>query len=163
VDLLPTLCALCGAPVPADRAIDGASLVPLFDGKPIERKTPLYWHFPAAIGEPRVALRMGDWKILATLDKPVPRGGDITAEDQQAIKTAELARFELYNLRQDVGEKNDLSSKEPEKFRELKAALEKKYLEVRAECPTWPAWEWPRYEANRIEWPPYRKRPGTGR
>ena len=35
VDLLPTLCELTGVPVPSDRVIDGASVLPLFDGEPI--------------------------------------------------------------------------------------------------------------------------------
>ena len=33
--------------------------------------------------------------------------------------------------------------------------------EVQAESPVWPAWEWPRYESQRIEWPSDRKRPAT--
>ena len=38
----------------------------------------------------KVAMRVGDWKILATLDKnPPPRGNDITEEDEQDFKTAE--------------------------------------------------------------------------
>ncbi len=48
VDLLPTLCAAVGIEVPADRAIDGANFLPLLDGKPIDRKTPLYWQFNRA-------------------------------------------------------------------------------------------------------------------
>ena len=38
----------------------------------------------------------------------------------------------------------------------LKERLVKKYREVRDESPTWPEWEFPRYEGQRIEWPEYR-------
>jgi hypothetical protein len=38
----------------------------------------------------------------------------------------------------------------------MKAILEAKYAEVQAESPTWPEWEFARYEAERIEWPDYR-------
>ena len=34
-DLLPTLCAIAGAKPPTDRVLDGASLLPLFDGKSV--------------------------------------------------------------------------------------------------------------------------------
>lgn len=157
VDLLPTVCAITGAAAPADRAIDGSSILPAFDGKPVERRTPLYWHFNGALSRPKVAMRVGDWKLLAHLDAPEPkRGADILAEEQRAIKTAELASFELYNLRADVGEKTDLAAREPERVRELAAVMRKLYREVRDESPSWPAWQWPRYEAARIQWPDYR-------
>jgi arylsulfatase len=162
VDLLPTVCAVAGAAVPADRAIDGASLLPLFEGKPVERKVPLYWHFNGALSKPKVAMRIGDWKLLGHLDSPEPpRGADILEEQQKALKKAELTSFELYNLRTDIGEKNDLGGKEPERLKRMAAEMRKMYREVRDESPTWPAWKWPRYEAGRIEWPPYwKKRPG---
>jgi hypothetical protein len=38
----------------------------------------------------------------------------------------------------------------------MAAELQKMYRAVREESPTWPAWEWPRYEADRIQWPDYR-------
>ncbi|MGE3809290.1 MAG: sulfatase, partial [Gemmataceae bacterium] len=159
VDVLPTLCALAGVDVPRDRALDGASLVPLFEGKPVARRTPLYWQFNGALSEPKVAMRVGDWKLLAKLNTPdPPRGADITKEAQQAFKSAELAGYELYNLREDLGETRDLALKEPARVKEMAAQLKKLSHEVRDESPTWPEWKWPRYEAERIEWPAYRKK-----
>src|SRR5262249_32977984 len=67
VDLLPTLCAVTGAATPSDRAIDGASIHPVFGGKPVSRKVPLYWHFNGALSKPKVAMRVGDWKVLGHL------------------------------------------------------------------------------------------------
>jgi hypothetical protein len=47
-DLLPTLCALTGQPLP-DRPIDGIDLTPLFDGKMTERPAPIcFWEFNTA-------------------------------------------------------------------------------------------------------------------
>jgi len=47
-DLLPTLCALTGQPLP-DCPIDGINLLPVIDGKQTERKKPLYfWDFAGA-------------------------------------------------------------------------------------------------------------------
>src|SRR5690606_33072175 len=105
VDLLPTLCEIVGAKVPDDRAIDGTSILPVFQGQRVQRKVPLFWQFNFARSTPRVAMRDGDWKILATLTgKDLRPSGDITDENTEAIKTAQLERFELYNLREDVGE-----------------------------------------------------------
>ena len=69
VDFLPTACAIAGIEPPRDRKLDGASFLPVLEGKPVARSTPLYWHFNRASSEPKVAMRVGDWKILATLDK----------------------------------------------------------------------------------------------
>ena len=153
VDLLPTLCAIARVPVPAGRSLDGTSFLPIFADMPIRRKTPLYWQFNAAQSKPKVAMRSGDWKILAQLSGPeLRRGGDIGTEDMEIIKTAELQSFELYNLRLDVGETTDLAQKEPERLQSMSATLSKLYREVRDESPVWPTWKWPRYESKRIQW-----------
>jgi arylsulfatase A len=165
VDLLPTLCEIAGIAVPEDRSVDGTSFLPIFEGRPLARKTPLYWQFNYASSKPKVAMRIGDWKILATLDQPsLKPGADITPEVQQSIKQAELDALELYNVRDDVGETTDLAASEPERLATMAAQLRKLYREVRNESPTWPAWEWPRFEGERIRaareagvWPTWRK------
>ena len=96
VDLLPTLCDVTGVDVPSDRKIDGASLVPLFDGKPVKRTAPLYWEKRWKQG-PHVAMRKGDWKVLATYD-----------QDHDGLKD-----YRLYNLREDISESTDLADAEP--------------------------------------------------
>jgi arylsulfatase A len=156
VDLLPTLCAIAGVDVPNDRAIDGASILPVLDGRPIERKSPLYWQFNYAQSRPKVAIRMGDWKLLAGLNLPdFPPGADVTDEQMHVLKTAELEGFELYNLKDDIAETTDLSAREPQRLQEMTAVMQTMYDAVQEESPVWPAWTWPRYEAQRIEWPPY--------
>ncbi|MBI1356628.1 MAG: sulfatase-like hydrolase/transferase [Acidobacteria bacterium] len=151
VDLLPTLCAITGLPVPSDRAVDGASFLPVLEGKAIERATPLYWHFNRASSEPKVAMRMGDWKILASLTGPnLGPGADLVNAESEAIRTAELDSFELYNLSEDIGEINDRAAAEPERLATMIERLRGLYLEVRDESPMWPEWEWPRYEGGRI-------------
>ncbi len=156
VDLLPTLCEIARLNLPTDRAIDGASFLPIFDDKPLDRATPLYWQFNAARGKPKVAMRRGDWKIVATLSVPqIKPYGDIRAADQQSHKTAELDTFELYNLAADIGETKDLLADEPARFESMAAKLRKMYREVRDDAPVWPAWKFPGYEGRRIEWPSY--------
>ncbi len=117
VDVLPTLCEIAGARVPTDRAIDGASMVPMFAGQPIRRSTPLYWRYDRAIGQPKEALRDGDWKLLAHAD---------------------LRQFELYNLREDPYETKDLSANQPDRVEAMSAKLQKLHDEIDAERPRWP-------------------------
>jgi len=151
VDLLPTLCAITGAEVPDDRAIDGSSFLPIFEGKPIERARPLYWQFNYAPSAPKVAMRMGDWKILGGLDgQPLKPSSDIVASAEASIKKAELVSFELYNLREDVGETTDLAGREPQRLAAMAEKLRTIYHEVREETPTWPEWKCPHYEGKRI-------------
>jgi arylsulfatase A len=119
-DVLPTLCEIGGARVPTDRPIDGASITPIFAGGHIERKVPLYWQYDGAIGAPKVAMRQGDWKILAHAD---------------------LETFELYNLKTDLKETTNLFDSEPERGRAMAETLKRLYAEIKAEGPTWPAWD----------------------
>jgi arylsulfatase A len=153
VDLLPTLCEIVGIQPPQDRAIDGASILPILAGRPIRRETPLYWQFNWARSDPKVAMRIGDWKLLADLTGPdLKPGADLVPEEMRAIKEAELTGFELYNLAHDIGETTDLAEKHPERLARMSAVLRRLYHEVRDESPIWPAWEWPRYESKRIIW-----------
>ena len=131
LDLLPTICAITGIEAPKDRKLDGASFLPVLEGKSIARSTPLYWHFNRAFNGPKVAMRIGDWKILATLDKAPPeKGNSITAQTERDFKAAEPDTFQLYNLRDDIGEQHDLAADNPEKLAELKTQLLAKYHEV---------------------------------
>ncbi len=157
-DLLPTLCEIAGIEPPRDRVLDGTSFLPALAGKTISRNRPLYWHFYRASSKVKVAIREGDWKILATLDGPALKGVDITREEIVAYKRANLQDFELYNLRDDIAESQDVSGEHPQRFASMKKRLQQYYLEVREESPSWPEWKWPRYEGKRIEWPDYARK-----
>jgi arylsulfatase A len=159
VDFLPTACEIAGSTAQVDRALDGASMTPVFAGKPIARTTPLYWQFNWAPSAPKVAMRDGDWKILGRLDMALPRTNDLTEDVNRVLKEARLSGFELYNLRRDVAERDDLASREPEKLAELSAKVQMKFREIQEQTPTWPAWNFPAYEAQRIQWPSYTAKP----
>jgi arylsulfatase A len=138
VDVLPTLCELAGAAPPADRPLDGASVAPLLDGKPVARARPLFWHYFRALGGPKAAIRLGDWKLAGFWDAPDPLpGSNVENESQRRMKSARLTRFELYNLRDDVGEQRDRSADEPARLASMRATLERVYAEVLAEGPAW--------------------------
>ncbi len=115
-DFFATVCEIAGVPIPTDRTIDSASLVPLFRKDPIIRKEPLYWRNHLAPEAYRVAMREGDWKIIGSED---------------------LSSFELYNLKEDWKESSDLSGKYPKKFEELKTKLIAHDAKVLKEGPDW--------------------------
>ncbi|MCA9043549.1 MAG: hypothetical protein KDA69_04465, partial [Planctomycetaceae bacterium] len=73
------------------------------------------------------------------------------------LKTARPVSYELFNLREDRSEAHNVGSQHPEKFEAMKKTLNAYYKEVQEEGPVWTAWEWPRYEGKRIEWPSYPK------
>lgn len=103
VDVLPTFCAAANVAVPADLILDGTSLLPLFEGKPLARPKPLYWRFDRAIGGPwKAALRDGPWKLLAD---------------------GALEKFALYNLETDPGETRDMANVEADRLRSLSQAM----------------------------------------
>ena len=153
VDVLPTVCEATETPLPGDRHFDGTSVVALFDAKPVVRHQPLYWQFHVARNRPKVALRDGDWKLLAHLSDPqIKPFGDIRPEDQKAIKSQQITKFELYNLKDDIGEARDRAADLPERTSQMGAVLRRLFKQVQQETPTWPAWTWPRLEAQRIAW-----------
>lgn len=138
LDPLPTFCAIARIEVPRDRPIDGASILPLFDGRPVERSTPLFWFYCLALGKPKAAIREGDWKLVAHWDVTESLTG-VTPETVRAIKRARLTDFELYNLREDIGEQRDLAADQPQRVRAMAGRLRSLFGQVQTECPVWPA------------------------
>ncbi len=131
-DVLPTLCALAGAAVPTDRVIDGTNLLPALEGNPLTRPRPLYWSMWAGRGGFQYAMREGDWKILAGTP-PLPDGRTVL----EHIKSGDMARWQLVNLRADPTESKDLSGAEPDRFEAMKRAFLALHREVLAEGPDW--------------------------
>ena len=133
VDLLPTLCDIVGIPLPRGRTLDGQSFLPVLSGKPIQRHKPLYWHFNRAKSDAKVAIRDGDWKLVAGLDIADPKpGGGIPEAEIASIKKASLVDFQLFNLANDVAESKDVSAQQPGVLARLQASMTEMYLEVRA-------------------------------
>lgn len=138
LDILPTFCELAGIKPPEDRALDGASFTALFKGEPIVRSKPLFWHYYRAFGKTKAALRDGDWMIVGLWDgQPNAPGASLQPGDIDRIKQAKLVSFELYNLREDIGQQHDLSKEQPDRLRSMQAALVAAYTESLADGPTW--------------------------
>jgi len=140
LDLFPTFCELAGVPIPTEIPLDGASLAGMFDGNPIERTQPLFWHYYRAYDNAKVAVRDGDWKLVALWDSGhnIP-GGAFRPGDYKSIISAKLVDFELYNITEDIAESNDVSAEHPKVTARLKKALLAKYDEVLSKAPNWDA------------------------
>ena len=85
----------------------------------------LYWRFtfpPNRLDIPRWAIRQGDWKLLSDSHDPDARPGDRT--------------LKLIDLATDPQEATDLSSRHPEKVKELDAAWKKWSAELVNPAPT---------------------------
>ena len=115
MDLYPTILDLAGLDVIEN---DGVNLMQLFRSTdlPINRST-LFWHYPhyhRGGATPYSAVRKGNYKLIEFFeDGPV----------------------ELYNLRQDIGETNDLSERETAKCRQLQQVLHQWHRQVNAQFP----------------------------
>ena len=138
LDFLPSFCQLANAPLPTEVKLDGVSFLKIFDGEKIMRPKPLIWAYFNAINEHRVAMRDGDWKVLAKLD-----GGsfdkmvNITRETLDRVTNAELTDIEIYNLSNDMDESKNVSSQNPSVTKELSEKLEKHYRELVTTSHVW--------------------------
>lgn len=98
-DFYPTMLDLAGLPLKPDQHQDGVSLKPLLTEGGAIKKRSLFWHYPHYHKtKPYGAIRSGDWKL---------------------IEFFEDGRLELYNLKNDRAEKNNLAASMPEKAAEL--------------------------------------------
>ncbi|CAM3327591.1 sulfatase [Zobellia roscoffensis] len=139
LDILPTLCELTGAKLP-DTKIDGESFASLIRDGQFTRKKPLIWGFYNALNEHQVAMRHGDYKILARLKKDgeyLPNLNNIYKGNEELIKSSELADFELYNLKEDNKESANLVVDNPMVFNKMKALLKTEYKALLEESHIW--------------------------
>ena len=121
LDFYPTLLEITGAK--GDKKhnanVDGESILPLLkDPKARLKREFIYWHYPhyhPGGATPYGAVRARDWKL---------------------IEFFEDMHVELYNLKDDIGEKTDLAKKMPEKAKELTDNLHAWRKAVGAQMPT---------------------------
>jgi arylsulfatase A-like enzyme len=127
VDLFPTFLAAAGAVPPAGKLLDGESLLPLFKGEELKRQA-IFWHFPGYLNQPVTrgreldvstgfrsrpvsVINKGQWKLHLYHEEWHLDGGLANLTKNHAI--------ELYNLAEDIGERNDLASSNAAKRDEL--------------------------------------------
>lgn len=115
VDWYPTLLKLTGASPVQKLPVDGKDLWPVLTKRAKSPHDVLLLHGT----RPGVAaVRKGDWKLLFNASEKDAEEGSDKDKDKLAGKV------ELYNLKDDIGEHKNLAATQPEKVKELRAALE---------------------------------------
>ena len=115
IDFYPTFLEMTRTQKPEGSILDGVSLIPLLIQSGQIEKRPLFWHFPIYLEggndetrdpvfrtRPGSVIRLGDWKLHEYFED----GG-----------------LELYNLKEDIGETENLIEAYPEKAKELHKKL----------------------------------------
>jgi arylsulfatase A len=118
IDFYPTFLEMAGIKNKAGNIVDGTSILNVFKGNKWAGRDALFWHYPSETGKwvARMcsAVRMGNYKLLYFYAD---------------------GKTELYDLSKDPSEQNDIAAAQPQKVKELKAALDKWKKEINAEEP----------------------------
>jgi arylsulfatase A-like enzyme len=114
MDLTASILAAAGVTSPADARLDGADLFPILEGRMPEIERTLFWRTSAG-NRVQKAVRRGDWKLVVD--------GNHTF---------------LYDVRADVAERDDLSSRRQDVARSLRPLLSAWEREVDADAKTLP-------------------------
>jgi len=121
IDIMPTILEVSGASYPAANhgnsipPLDGISLTPAFDGKPLARKSPLFMEH-----ENNAFVLDGEWKLVG--------------QDVSPPKGLQKKKWELYHISEDGTELHDLATEKPE----MVAALSKQWSEWAARVGVFP-------------------------
>jgi arylsulfatase A-like enzyme len=123
VDYYPTMLEMAGIKPREGQVLDGESIVPLLRGAGRLEREAIFCHFPhyvAATGNrPSTSVRKGDWKLIRFYGEGPERSNG----------------YELYNLRDDIGETNNLAAKAPGRVRELDALIDRFLADTGAIVP----------------------------
>lgn len=130
LDFYPTLLKVAEVEKPAGKKLDGTNILPVLTGSGTIESRPLFWHFPIYLQaylkndtttqdplfrtRPGSAVRLGDWKLI------------------QYFENNDL---ELYNLKEDSSEQNNLAESVPVKINQLLEVLEEWRNETNAPVP----------------------------
>jgi arylsulfatase A-like enzyme len=127
VDFYPTFLQLAGISAPQSYELDGTSILPLLKGEKTLGRGPLFWHFPAYLQaykgmtdesrdplfrtRPVSVIRKQDWKLLMFHEEWALDGGRENVGRNNSL--------ELYNLKDDLSERNNLANTDTSKRDEL--------------------------------------------
>ncbi|MFC2128245.1 arylsulfatase [Bacteroidota bacterium] len=116
IDILPTLSNICNVELPKDRIIDGKSLLPIINEEEvdwIDRALFFYWtrRYPERYNN--MALQKGSYKLVGNTDY-----------------NSTIEKFELFNLKKDPYEQNNIVMENMGVASDLKSDLDQFYEEL---------------------------------
>lgn len=127
-DFFPTILSMANIPVPDTLVsrLDGVDITPLLlEKKKVKRPHPLVWHYPHYWG----------WKELRNADTTITPFSSIRNGDWKLIYTYEKGQVELYNLAEDISEKDNLATERPRMARRLCNELRRTLEQMGAQTP----------------------------
>jgi arylsulfatase A-like enzyme len=104
IDLLESIAKLVNVDV---KSTDSQELLDVFTGKSAKGRTNLVIE-----ANTKTAFRQGDWMMIP------PYSGDAILEEVN-IEMGNDKEYQLYNLKKDIGQKNNLAKAQPKKLKEL--------------------------------------------
>jgi arylsulfatase A-like enzyme len=108
MDLTASILAATGTPAPAEARFEGVNLLPMLEGRAPELERTVFWRITP---RQQRAVRQGDWKLLVD-------GGHVL----------------LFNVREDIGERNDLAQRRQDIARRLRPLITEWEKDVDAEA-----------------------------
>ena len=122
-DFYPTLLELLNVEAQPQQEFDGISFASALKGEPLNRNA-IFTYFPHAPRvpdwlPPSVSVRAGDWKLIRIFF-----GGDDGKHD-----------YQLFNLKNDIGEKHNLADDDPKRVRELDLLIDRFLADTEAVLP----------------------------
>ncbi len=148
-DFYPTLLEMLELKPQKGQSFDGISIVPALKGGTLERDA-IFTYFPHSPNIPQwlppaVSVHKDDWKLIRLFQN---------GEDGKH-------RWLLYNLKEDIGETNNLAEQHPDKVQELDLLIENFLVETNAVRPTAnPSFDPSKYDLAKVgQAEPHGKRP----
>ena len=137
IDFYPTLVEAAGGDPHQYDFLDGLSLMPVLQGEEKLERNVLHWYMPLYDplnysvwgATPAAVIRKGDYKLLKFF-------GDYIDNNDGYKKHAVGERIELYNLKNDLGESQNLVESHPDLAVELEGDLDQWIVSTGANLPT---------------------------
>lgn len=120
IDLMATIAGIVGFDLPDDSAEDSYSLLPLFAGEKLEK--PIRGTHVHNTKKEQYAIRNGDWLLIDSTTGYVS-GRNATWEKTRGYPADDKQPVELYNLKNDIAQKNNVAAKYPERVGRMQKLL----------------------------------------
>jgi len=120
-----------------EQHVDGVSIASLCRGAAAVNRDTLFWHHPhySTTAVPCSAVRQGDWKLVKFYSD-YQRVWQADGKGRgKVVETRDPALLQLYNLEQNIGEKENLGAKMPKKATDLHNLLLEHLRQTKARLP----------------------------